>query len=31
MQTLTMLGFGVVLLTLLYGFSYVLFRKPDSR
>ncbi len=31
MQTLTMMGFGVVLVTLLYGFSYVLFRKAHAR
>ena len=29
-QTLTMMGFGVVLGTLLYGLSYVLFRRAPS-
>ena len=30
-QTVTMMGFGVVLVTLLCGFCYVLFRKVPSR
>jgi hypothetical protein len=30
METITMVGFGLVLLVWLYGYSALLFRKPHS-
>jgi len=31
METFTMIGFGLVLLVWLYGYSALLFRKPHTQ